>query len=159
MCQVVRRVLIGSALLVLVTPSFAETVPTPGTIQLSRILVSTFEPMDDLESSGVFAIRMWPGSRGKGPCNQDQRVLIVVVPEHFELHRRAAELRLLSRMGSYLDNTCGKDSEGFRLFVSKSDITNTEADRNKNGLSAQYLDHRWVTVINSTRNRQRPARE
>jgi hypothetical protein len=157
MSQVVRSLLIAAALLVHASPSFAEQARVPGTVQLPKILVSTFKPVDDPESGGVFAIRMWNGSRVKGLCNQDQRVLIAAVPEHFELHRKSAEALFLFRMGAYLDNTCGKDAEGFQLFVSKLDITETGPDRNKNGLYAQYLDHRWVAVINSARDRQRPT--
>src|SRR3954465_3505544 len=93
----------------------------PGTVQLPKILVSTFEPVNDPESGGVFAIRMWSGSRIKGLCNQDQRVLIVAVPENFELHREPVQAHLLSRMGAYLDETCGNAAEGFQLFVSKLD--------------------------------------
>jgi hypothetical protein len=159
MSQVVRSLPIAAALLVHASLSFAEPAPAPDTVQLPKILVSTFEPMDDPESGGVFAIRMWSGSRAKGVCNQDQRVLVVAVPDHFELHRKSAEALFLFRMGAYLDNTCGKDAEGFQLFVSKLDITETGPDRNKNGLYAQYLDHRWVAVINSARDRQGPTSE
>ena len=159
MSQVVRSLLIAAALLVHASPSFAEPAPAPGTMQLPKILVSTFKEVDDPESGGVFAIRMWSGSRAKGLCNQDQRVLIVAVPEHFELHLKSVEAPFLSRMGAYLDNTCGNAAEGFQLFVSKLDVTDTGPDRNKNGLYAQYSDHRWVNVINSAKDRQRPARE
>jgi hypothetical protein len=159
MSQVVRSLLIAAALLVHVSPSFAEPAPAPGTVQLPRIFVSTFKPVDDPESGGVFAIRMWSGSRAKGLCNQDQRVLIAAVPEHFELHRKSAEASFLFRMAAYLDDTCGNAAEGFHLFVSKLDITGTGLDQNTNGLYAQYLDHRWVTVTNSARDRQRPTSE
>src|SRR5947209_18302503 len=94
----------------------------------------TFEPVNDPESGGVFAIRMWSGSRAKGLCNQDQRVLIVAVPEHFELHRKSTEDPFLFRMAAYLDNTCGKEADGFQLFVSKLYITETGPGQNKNGL-------------------------
>src|SRR3954471_22790017 len=153
MSQVVRSLLIAAALLVHASPSFAEPAPAPGTVQLPKILVSTFEPVDDPESGGVFAIRMWSGSRAKGLCNQDHRVLIVAVPENFELHRESGEAPLLFRTGAYLDNTCGKSAEGFQLFVSKLDITDTGPDRNKNGLHAKYLDHRWVNIVNSAKHR------
>ena len=123
----------------------------PGTVQLPKILVSTFEPVDDPESGGVFAIRMWSGSRAKGLCNQDQRVLIVAVPEHFELHLKSVEAPFLFRMGAYLDHACGKAAEGFQLFVSKLNITDTGPDRNENGLYARYSDHRWIDVINSAK--------
>src|SRR5438067_1559664 len=159
MSQVVRSLLIAAALLVHASPSFAEPAPAPGTMQLPKILVSTFKEVDDPESGDVFAIRMWSGSRSKGLCNQDQRVLIVAVPEHFELHREPVEAHLLSRMGAYLDEACGKAAEGFQLFVSKLDITNTEPDRIKNGLYAQYLDHRWANVINTAKDRQRSTSE
>jgi hypothetical protein len=155
MSQVVRSVLIAATLLVHASPSFAEL--ASGRIQLPKILVSTFEPVDDPESGGVFAIRMWSGSRSKGLCNQDQRVLIAALPENFELHRKSVEAAFLNRMATYLDNTCGTSSEGFQLFVSKSDIANTGPDRNKNGLYAQYLDHRWVNVINTAREPQKPT--
>src|SRR6476619_6531772 len=98
MSQIVRGLLIGATLLVHASPSFAESAQAPGTMQLPKILVSTFDPVNDPESGGVFAIRMWSGSRAKGLCNQDQRVLIVAVPKHFELHRQSAEAELLSRM-------------------------------------------------------------
>ena len=159
MSQVVRSLLIAAALLVHASPSLAEPAPAPGTVQLPKILVSTFKEVDDPESGGVFAIRMWSGSRAKGLCNQDQRVLIVAVPEDFELHRKSVESPFLSRMAEYLDNTCGVAAEGFQLFVSKSDITGTGPDRNKNGLYAQYLEHRWIAVINSAKERQIPTRE
>ena len=159
MSQVVRSLIIAAALLVHASPSFAEPAAAPGTVQLPRILVSTFEPVDDPESGGVFAIRMWSGSRAKGLCNQDQRVLVVAVPKAFELHRKSAEAPFLSRMAAYLDNTCGKAAEGFQLFVSKLDIAGTGPDRNKNRLDAQYLDHRWVTVTNSAKDHQRPISE
>src|SRR5947207_9972627 len=119
MSRVVRSRLIAAALLVHASLSFAEPAPAPGTVRLPMILVSTFKPVDDPESGGVFAIRMWNGSRGKGLCNQDQRVLIAAVPENFELHRKSTEAPFLARMGAYLDDTCGKDAEGFQLFVSK----------------------------------------
>ena len=154
MSQVVHSVLIAAALLVHASPSFAEQAQAPGTVELPKILVSTFEPVNDPISGGVVAIRMWSGSRSKGLCNQDQRVLVVAVPEHFELHLESPETQFLSRMGMYLDRTCGKAAEGFQLFVSKSDITSTEPDRNKNGLYAQYLGHRWANVVNSTRDRE-----
>src|SRR5438067_11524207 len=131
MSQVVRSIVIAAALLVHASPSFAEPAPAPGTVQLPKILVSTFEPVDDPDSGGVFAIRMWSGSRGKGLCNQDQRVLIAAVPEQFELHRKSTEAPFLSRMGAYLDDTCGKDAEGFQLFVSKLNITETGPGQNK----------------------------
>src|SRR5205085_6288993 len=116
---------------------------------ITKHIVSTFNPENDPESGGIFAIRMWSGSRSKGLCNQDKRVLIVAVPEHFELDREPGQAHLLSRMGAYLDETCGKDAEGFQLFASKLDIMNTEPDRIKDGLYAQYLEHRWANVINS----------
>ena len=147
----VRSLLIAAALLVHASPSFAEPAPAPGTVQLPKILVSTFEPVDDPESGGVFAIRMWSGSRAKGLCNQDQRVLIVAVPEHFELHLKSVEAPFLFRMGAYLDHACGKAAEGFQLFVSKLNITDTGPDRNENGLYARYSDHRWIDVINSAK--------
>src|SRR5439155_6328318 len=159
MSQVVSSLLIAAALLVHASPSFAEGAPAPGTVQLPKILVSTFKSVNDPESGGVFAIRMWNGSRAKGLCNQDQRVLIVAVPEHFELHRKSAEASFLFRMGAYLEDTCGKAAQGFQLFVSKLNITDTGPDRNKNGLYAQYSNHRWVNVIISATDRQRPARE
>jgi hypothetical protein len=149
MSQVARSVLIAAALLVHASPSFPDSVPAPAGA-IPRILVSTFKEMDDLESGGVFAIRMWSGSRAKGVCNQDQRVLIVAVPEHFDLHRESIQSKFLSRMGAYLEYACGKDAEGFQLFASKSDIINTEPDRNKNGLYARYLDHQWVSVANTS---------
>src|SRR5256885_16550087 len=50
-----------------------------------------------------------------------------------------------------LDNTCGKDAEGFQLFVSKLDITETGPGQNKNGLYAQYFDQdRKSTRLNSS---------
>src|SRR4051812_9798619 len=98
----VRSLLIAAALLVHASPSFAEPAPAPGTVQLPKILVSTFEPVDDPESGGVFAIRMWSGSRAKGLCNQDHRVLIVAVPENFELHRESGEAPLLFGQGPIL---------------------------------------------------------
>src|SRR5437763_10955568 len=150
---------VAAALLVHASPSFAEPAPAPGTMQLPKILVSTFKEMADPESGGVFAIRMWSGSRAKGLCNQDQRVLIVAVPEQFELDRKSVEAPFLLRMQAYLDDTCGNAAEGFQLFVSKLDITATGPDQNKNGLYAQYLDHRWVSVINSARDRQTPTSE
>jgi hypothetical protein len=159
MPQVNRSLVVAAALLVHAPLSFAEPAAAPGTMQLPRILVSTFEPEKEPVSGGVFAIRMWNGSRAKGLCNQDQRVLIVAVPEHFELQRESVEAQFLSRMGAYLDNTCGNAAEGFQLFVSKLDVTDTGPDRNKNGLYAQYLDHRWATVINSARHPQRSTRE
>ena len=159
MSQVVRSLLIAAALLVHASPSFAEPAPAPGTMQLPKILVSTFKEVDDPESGGVFAIRMWSGSRAKGLCNQDQRVLIVAVPEHFELHLKSVESPFLFRMGAYLDDTCGKAAQGFQLFVSKLNITDTGPDRNKDGLYAQYSDHHWVSVINSARDRQKPTSE
>ena len=159
MFQVNHSFLIAAALLVHAAPSFAEPAPAPGTVQLPKILVSTFKEVDDPESGGVFAVRMWSGSRAKGLCNQDQRVLIVAVPEHFELHLKSVEAPFLFRMGAYLEDTCGKAAQGFQLFVSKLNITDTGPDRNKNGLYAQYSDHRWVSIINSTKDRQRPARE
>src|SRR3954447_12554411 len=118
----VRSLLIAAALLVHASPSFAEPAPAPGTVQLPKILVSTFEPVNDPESGGIFAIRMWSGSRSKGVCNQDQRILIVAVPKHFELHRELIEDQFLSRMGAYVEKTCGNAAEGFQLFASKSDI-------------------------------------
>src|SRR5262249_22917488 len=121
MSQVVRSLLTAALLLVHASASFAEL--APGTVQLPKILVSTFDPVNDREAGGVFAIRMWSGSRAKGLCNQDQRMLIVAVPEHFELHRESVEAQFLSRMAAYLDNTCGRAAEGFQLFVSKLDIT------------------------------------
>jgi hypothetical protein len=157
MSQVVRNLLIAAALLVHAPPSFAEPASAP--IQTPKILVSTFNPQNDPESGGVFAIRMWSGSRAKGLCNQDQRVLIVAVPENFELDREPVQAHLLSRMGAYLDKTCGNAAEGFQLFASKSDIMNTEPDRIKNGLYAQYLDHRWANVMNSAKGRQKSTSE
>ena len=154
MSQVVRSLLMAATLLVHASPSFPDSVPAPGTRQLPRLMVSTFEPQNDPESGGVFAIRMWSGSRSKGVCNQDQRVLVAAVPEHFELHHKLIEAQFLARMGAYLDKTCGNAAEGFQLFASKSDIINTEPDRNKNGLYARYLDHRWVSVANTSRDRQ-----
>lgn len=151
MSQVVRNFLLVATLLMHASLSFAESAAAPGMVQLPKILVSTFEPVGDPESGGVFAIRMWSGSRSKGLCNQDERVLIVAVPKHFELHRQSAEAELLSRMEAYLHNVCGRAAEGFHLFVSKSDITGTGSDRNTNGLYAQYLDHRWTNVTNRTR--------
>src|SRR5947209_9649438 len=100
MSRVARSFLIAAALLVPASPSFAEPAPAPGTVQLPKILVSTFEPVDDPDSGGVFAIRMWSGSRGKGLCNQDQRVLIAAVPDQFQLHRKSAETSFLFRMGA-----------------------------------------------------------
>src|SRR6476620_5363337 len=111
MSHSVRSLLTAATLLVHASPSFAEPTQSPGTMQLPKILVSTFDPVNDPESGGVFAIRMWSGSRAKGLCNQDQRVLIVAVPEHFELHRESVEAQVLSRMGAYLENTCGKAAE------------------------------------------------
>src|ERR1044071_6825603 len=102
---------------------------------------------------------MWSGSRSKGVCNQDQRVLVAAVPEHFELHHKLIEAQFLARMGAYLDNTCGNAAEGFQLFASKSDIINTDPDRIKNGLYARYLDHRWVDVTNTAMHRQRSTNE
>jgi hypothetical protein len=157
MSQVLRSLLIAAALLVHASPSFAEAAPAAGTVQLPKILVSTFKPVDDPESGGVFAIRMWSGSRAKGLCNQ--RILIAAIPEHFELHRKSAEASFLFRMATYLDDTCGNATEDFQLFVSKTDITGTAPDQNKNGLYAQYLDHRWVAVINSARDSQKPTSE
>src|SRR4051812_19434069 len=90
MSQVVRSLLLAAALLVHASPSFSEPGSVP--MQLPKILVSTFNPENDPESGGVFAIRMWRGSRSKGVCNQDQRVLIVAVPEHFELHGEFIEV-------------------------------------------------------------------
>jgi len=150
MFQVVRSLAIAAALLVQASPSFAEPAAAPGT---PRILVSTFKEMADPESGGVFAVRMWSGSRGKGLCNQDQRVLIVAVPAIFELQRESVERQLLARMGAYLEDACGEAAEGFQLFASTSDIINTEPDRNENGLRAQYSGHHWVKVINSAKNR------
>jgi hypothetical protein len=129
MSHVVRCLVTAAALLMYASPSLAASAPPPGTMKLPKILVSTFEPVDDPESGGVLAIRMWNGSRAKGLCNQDQRVLIVAVPEQFELRRESVEAQLLSRMGAYLDNTCGNAAEGFQLFVSKSDIAGTGPDR------------------------------
>lgn len=91
MSHVVRRLVTAAALLMYASPSLAGSAPPPGTMQLPKILVSTFEPVDDPESGGVLAIRMWNGSRAKGLCNQDQRVLIVAVPEQFELQRESVE--------------------------------------------------------------------
>jgi hypothetical protein len=146
MSQVVRSLLIAAALLVNASPCFAEPAPAAGTVRLPRILVSTFEPVDDRESGAVFAIRMWNGSRGKGLCNQDQRVLVVAVPDNFELHRKSMEPPLLVRMGAYLENTCGNAAEGFQLFLSRPDITETGSGQHKNGPYAQYLKHRWVIL-------------
>src|SRR5437764_10485616 len=98
MSQVVRSIVIAAALLVHASPSFAEPAPAPGPVQLPKILVSTFKEMDDPESGGVFAIRMWSGSQARGLCNQDQRVLVVAVPEHFELHLKSVEAPFLFRM-------------------------------------------------------------
>src|SRR3954465_3474133 len=117
MSQVVRSFLVATALLVHASPSFSEAAFAP--MQLPKILVSTFNPENDPESGGIFAIRMWSGSRSKGLCNQDKRVLIVAVPEHFELDHEPGQAHLLSRMGAYLDETCGKDAKGFQLFASK----------------------------------------
>jgi hypothetical protein len=153
MYQVARSLLMAATLLAHASASFAEPAPAPGTAQLPKILVSTFTEVDDPESGGVFAIRMWSGSRSKGLCNQDQRVLIVAIPERFELHRESVETPFLFRMGEYLDNTCGKDAEGFQLFVSKLNITGTDPGQNDNVLYAQYLAHRWVSVINSAKDR------
>ena len=61
MSQVNRSLLVAAALLVHAPLSFAEPPAAPGTTQLPRILVSTFEPEKDPESGGVFAIRMWNG--------------------------------------------------------------------------------------------------
>ena len=152
MSQVVHSVLIAAALLVHASPSFAEQAQAPGTVELPKILVSTFTEVHDPESGGVFAVRMWIGSRSKGLCNQDQRVLVAAIPERFELHRGAVEIQFLFRMGEYLDNTCGKDAEGFQLFVSKSNITGTDPTQNDNVLHARYSAHRWVTV-NSAKDR------
>src|SRR6202021_2828384 len=104
----------------------------------------TFTEVDDPESGGVIAIRMWSGSRSKGLCNQDQRILVAVIPERFELHRESVGTLFLSRMGEYLEKTCGKDAEGFQLFVSKSNITGTDPSQNNNVLHAQYASHRWI---------------
>ena len=147
-----RSLLMAAVLLARALPSFAEPALVPGTAQLPKILVSTFTEVHDPESGGVFAIRMWSGSRSKGLCNQDQRVLVAAIPERFELHRGAVEIQFLFRMGEYLDNTCGEDAEGFQLFVSKSNITGTDPTQNDNVLHARYSAHRWVTV-NSAKDR------
>jgi hypothetical protein len=102
MSQVMRSVLIAATLLVQASPSFAEQAAAPATMQLPKILVSTFKPENDPESGGVFAVRMWSGRRAKGLCNQDQRVLIVAVPDNFELHRDSVKDQPLYRMGHIL---------------------------------------------------------
>ena len=53
MSQVVRSLLMAAALLVDASPSFPDSVPAPGTTQLPRLMVSTFEPQNDPESGGV----------------------------------------------------------------------------------------------------------
>src|SRR5438309_11404813 len=105
MSQVVRSLLTAAALLVHASPSFAEPATAAGTMQLPKILVSTVEPVNDPESGGIFAIRMWSGSRSKGVCNQDQRILIVAVPKHFELPRELIEDQFPSPMGAKVEKT------------------------------------------------------
>ena len=61
MSQVVLSLLIAAALIVHASLSFSE--PGSVAIQIPKILVSTFNLENDVESGGVFAIRMWSGSR------------------------------------------------------------------------------------------------
>ena len=65
MSQLVRSLLAAAALLVHASSSFAEPAPAAGTVQLPKILVSTFEPVKDPESGGIFAIRCGVGVESK----------------------------------------------------------------------------------------------